>query len=1162
MIVKIMMDIQQKLNQQQQQHVQNKNEKNENTLERSPSQPQTPLHSIVEKLQRSNTPPPTLATPNDIPVDTPNVKELGKVFETNQQRHQTQQHSIIKNSFAKKFFTTSSTSSTKEPVSKQIPESFYIQANKEDKQVPPASPSTSSPPLLSTHSKSNSDDSLIQHSISISSATTTTTNDNTPLISPRSNRHAGDWKDKTLFTQGSVANLVDSGRKKLLIGQRDTPPSSPSTQSPPNTSLTNSPVLSSSPQSESFENDIKYLEKKFNLRQQQQQQGGNTARKSILTKQDAEWIVKNFQDSPSTITPTTSNGNTLTSSLSLSNYRDSVRTGKLKIANDPVSPVLQPTDTNVSSTPITNTNSQQDDTEIDIYESPCFRFIEEAGKKKSISAESCRRPGIKTPLFLNVPTLAMPTQFHQTPPDRLSSNNFQVSVEENSSPDIALLFNQQIINRVAHDKELAYMFFPILKSSTKIQTGTGSGSQSSSIPHSGAIQTGVGANGKQSKGGIVGSANSSSNSLNGANGSSNDLYSLSLSPSSSPLSPSPPLHLELPTPPTPTPPTPTTSETKTSTPVKESNRKSYFPSIKNAIKMSTGSGNNSSNNSSTSPTQPIPSSVASSFSSSTSTPPLSPQLNSPGTLESFNSTDNSEQTNNNKDQQQTSTNTPVPAHVPIQPQIADISKIISDEFKDRKDMIFCQFSNIRNRYKLKSASLDGLIEILTHHKFSEPDFIDTFIITYKTFTTAQVVLSKLIEKYEYDPFVEFQQLHGGANTDSLLSIPEPTLEMEEKVKNSRTVKLRVVSILKIWIDKHFYDFERNEMVLLDIIAFIEGPLVEDGMEKVSENILKLIERKKQQQLNPTSVITSDSTNNNNNNNSNNNISLLTSNSNSSTNLISDDNLSNSITNNNNNNNNQTLIQFKVPPPILPQILKSDQIISIQNFDDLEIARQLTLIEHESYSLIKHRECLGLAFSKAGKEENAINIVNIIKRSNLIPLWVATEIVQEERLTKRSNIIKKFINIADHCRNLNNFNAVMEILSGLNLTPVFRLKKTWETLPRKYLATFKHLNSLMAPKNNFKVYREVLHTKNPPCLPFLGLYLTDMTFIEEATPDLIDNGLINMVKRSHLATVIKEIQQFQKVPYSFTPVPIIRDYLLQINGLQERALYKQSKIIEP
>jgi RasGEF domain len=60
---------------------------------------------------------------------------------------------------------------------------------------------------------------------------------------------------------------------------------------------------------------------------------------------------------------------------------------------------------------------------------------------------------------------------------------------------------------------------------------------------------------------------------------------------------------------------------------------------------------------------------------------------------------------------------------------------------------------------------------------------------------------------------------------------------------------------------------------------------------------------------------------------------------------------------------------------------------------------------------------------------------MINRSNSIPYWVATEIVQRDNLEKRVAVLRKFIYIADHCRALCNFNGLMEILSGLNMTAV-------------------------------------------------------------------------------------------------------------------------------
>ena len=52
---------------------------------------------------------------------------------------------------------------------------------------------------------------------------------------------------------------------------------------------------------------------------------------------------------------------------------------------------------------------------------------------------------------------------------------------------------------------------------------------------------------------------------------------------------------------------------------------------------------------------------------------------------------------------------------------------------------------------------------------------------------------------------------------------------------------------------------------------------------------------------------------------------------------------------------------------------------------------------------------------------------------------------------------------------------------------------------------------MSSDGRFRNLRDSLHRTDPPCIPYLGMYLSDLTFIEEGTPNFTDNGLLNFAK---------------------------------------------------
>ncbi|KZT73839.1 ras GEF [Daedalea quercina L-15889] len=234
----------------------------------------------------------------------------------------------------------------------------------------------------------------------------------------------------------------------------------------------------------------------------------------------------------------------------------------------------------------------------------------------------------------------------------------------------------------------------------------------------------------------------------------------------------------------------------------------------------------------------------------------------------------------------------------------------------------------------------------------------------------------------------------------------------------------------------------------------------------------------------------------------------------------------------------TAVPIAPPAPLYP---RNSRKIKLLDIDPIEIARQLTLMEFAMYKRIRPMECLLRSKeSKPGKHND--NFSQIIQLSNRIANWVAESVLDKDDSKKRASIVKHFISVAERCRTLQNYSTMTAIVSGLATPPIRRLKRTWEQVSARAMGQLRDCESTIDTAKNFTNYRQTLARITPPCVPFIGVYLTTLTFINDGAGDKLGENMINFRKRQKAAEVIQDIKRWQSKPYNFQTVASILSYL--------------------
>lgn len=195
-------------------------------------------------------------------------------------------------------------------------------------------------------------------------------------------------------------------------------------------------------------------------------------------------------------------------------------------------------------------------------------------------------------------------------------------------------------------------------------------------------------------------------------------------------------------------------------------------------------------------------------------------------------------------------------------------------------------------------------------------------------------------------------------------------------------------------------------------------------------------------------------------------------------------------------------------------MSATTVPTILQFQPVLIAYQLTLIDATIFRNIPMEAIL----SHAPKTPHPA-IVASTDFFNYLTRLIEHAILLQQEASRRAQHINHWIKVAGKCHELKNYQTLKAVISALGTPPIKRLKRSWACIPKKSINLLEELAELMSEASNYGKYRERLglacnhqedfklknttatlphkNSFNEPTVPFLGIFIHDMTYLVAA-----------------------------------------------------------------
>ena len=244
-----------------------------------------------------------------------------------------------------------------------------------------------------------------------------------------------------------------------------------------------------------------------------------------------------------------------------------------------------------------------------------------------------------------------------------------------------------------------------------------------------------------------------------------------------------------------------------------------------------------------------------------------------------------------------------------------------------------------------------------------------------------------------------------------------------------------------------------------------------------------------------------------------------------------------------------------PAPVLPALRPAAAgpapkgPVPLLEFSVKSLVHCLSVQDYMLFAAIQPEELSNKKWEKPNAPALCPNVVRCMRRFNALTEWMKGVLRTLTGNTTvpakvRSSLVARLMELCHGLLEARDMFAFVALMYGLLMLSDQRSKE----LQKDITVPIDEWKELVNPEHNYSHYRAFVRNIQPPCVPFLGVTIKDLTFIDDGNPDFLDetehtdSPIINFYKRRKFSEMIDNIRKFQQIPF------------VEVNGLVSPQLW--------